>query len=50
MTQNNLGNALSDLAERSEGPQAAAYLEQAVAAYRGALQVEPASNCRRIGR
>jgi tetratricopeptide (TPR) repeat protein len=39
MTQNNLGNALDDLAGRSEGPQAAAYLEQSVAAFRSALQV-----------
>jgi tetratricopeptide (TPR) repeat protein len=38
-TQMNLGNALDDLAGRSEGPQAAAYLAQSVAAYRSALQV-----------
>jgi tetratricopeptide (TPR) repeat protein len=43
-TQNNLGNALDDLAGRSEGAQAAAYLEQAVAAYRSALQVTTEAN------
>jgi tetratricopeptide (TPR) repeat protein len=51
MTQNNLGTALADLAGRSEGAQAGAYLEQAVAAYRSALQVRteasfPAGWCR----
>ncbi len=39
MTQNNLGVALRALAERSEGAQAGAYLEQAVDAHRKALQV-----------
>ena len=39
MTQNNLGVALRALAGRSEGAQAAADLQQAVEAYRSALQV-----------
>ena len=39
MTQNNLGEALAALAGRNKGPEAAAYLEQAVTAYRDALQV-----------
>jgi tetratricopeptide (TPR) repeat protein len=43
-TQNNLGVALGDLAQRSEGPQATAYLEQAVGAYRGALEVSTESD------
>jgi tetratricopeptide (TPR) repeat protein len=37
--QNNLGAVLDELAGRSEGAQAAEYLQQAVAAYKGALQV-----------
>jgi tetratricopeptide (TPR) repeat protein len=43
-TQDNLGNALSKLAHRSEGAQAETYLEQAVAAYRSALQVRTEGN------
>jgi hypothetical protein len=39
MTQNNLGNALRDLAERSEGAQASQFLQQAVDAFSSALQV-----------
>jgi hypothetical protein len=39
MTQNNLGIALDDLAERSEGEKAAQYLAQTVDACRNALQV-----------
>ena len=39
MTQNNLGNVLSDLGERSSGEESGKYLEQAVAAYRAALEV-----------
>ena len=38
-TQNNLGNALSDQAERSGGAQAARLLGEAVAAYKNALTV-----------
>ena len=38
MTQNNLGIVLSDLGERSEGPQATAYLEQSVTAFRNPLK------------
>ena len=38
-TQNNLGTALRALAGRSDGPQTAAFLDQAVAAYRSALEV-----------
>ena len=38
-TQNNLGNALGDLADRSEGPRAAQLLDQAVEAFRSALKV-----------
>ena len=38
-TQNNLGIAREDLAGQSEGPRAAAYLEQAAGAYRHALEV-----------
>jgi tetratricopeptide (TPR) repeat protein len=37
--QENLGMALWDLARRSDGPQAAAYLEQAAGAFRNALEV-----------
>ena len=48
-TQNNLGNVLRDLGERASGEQGAQYLEQSVAAYRAALEVERASNCRRTG-
>src|SRR5436309_1102688 len=44
MTQDNLGNALRALAERSEGPQAAAYLEQSIAAFRSALEVRAEGN------
>ena len=44
MTQNNLGLALGVLAGRSEGPLAAAYLEQSVAAFRSALQVITEAN------
>ncbi len=40
MTQNNLGSALQSLGEREEGT---ARLDQAVAAYRGALEVYDAS-------
>ena len=43
-TQNNLGVALGDLAGHSEGPQATAYLEQAIAACRGALEVRTESD------
>ena len=39
MTQNNLGNALSTLGEREDGTQR---LEQAVDAYRAALEVQNA--------
>jgi hypothetical protein len=39
MTQNNLGIALKDLGEQSEGAQATAYLQQSVDAYRSALEV-----------
>ena len=39
MTQNNLGNALGNLASRSEGPRATELLDQAVEAYRSALKV-----------
>jgi len=39
MTQNNLGIVLKDLGERVSGEQGAQYLEQAVAAYRAALEV-----------
>ena len=39
MAQNNLGNAFMGLAVRSEGPQAVAYREQALRAYRQALEV-----------
>ena len=49
MTQNDLGIALGDLASRSEGAQAAQYLQQAVEAYRSALQVSPESSCPRTG-
>ena len=38
-TQNNLGVALCNLGERSEGAEAAIYLQQSVDAYRSALQV-----------
>ena len=38
-TQNNLGNALGDLAAPVEGPRAAELLQEAVEAYRAALQV-----------
>jgi tetratricopeptide (TPR) repeat protein len=41
--QNNLGTALTDLAERSEGTQIAQYLQQAVEAYNSALQVKTES-------
>jgi tetratricopeptide (TPR) repeat protein len=43
-TQNNLGPALRALAERSAGPQAAAYLEQSVTASRSALEVRTEGN------
>ena len=39
MTQDNLGNALAALGKRREGAQASQYLQQAVDAYRSALQV-----------
>jgi tetratricopeptide (TPR) repeat protein len=39
MTQNNLGNALSDLAGRSEGAAGVQALNDAVSAYRSALEV-----------
>ena len=39
MTQNNLGVALWDLGGRSSGEESGKYLEQAVAAYRAALEV-----------
>ena len=39
MTQNNLGNALSDQGNRTEGPKGAALLVEAVTAYRGTLEV-----------
>ena len=38
-TQNNLGNVLWALGERASGEQGAQYLEQAVAAFRAALEV-----------
>ena len=46
-TQNNLGNALVALGERETGT---ARLEEAVAAYRAALEELTASGCRSIGR
>jgi hypothetical protein len=39
MTQNNLGTALSNLADRTEGPKGAELLAQAVSALRSALEV-----------
>ena len=39
MTQNNLGNALSDQANRTEGTKGVELLAQAVTAYRSALEV-----------
>ena len=44
-TQNNLGITLDDLAGRSEGPQAAAYLKQAVPPFAVRCRLTPASNC-----
>ena len=44
MTQNNLGIALRNLAERSEGAQASQYLQQAVDDFRSALQVRTESD------
>ena len=46
MTQNNLGAALLRLGERESGT---ARLEEAVAAYRAALEEGPASGCRSNG-
>ena len=39
MTQNNLANALSDQAARTEGPKGAELFAQALIAYRRALEV-----------
>ena len=39
MTQNNLGNALQELGTRSGGEEGRKLLEEAVAAYRSALEV-----------
>ena len=39
LTQNNLGNALRDQADRTEGTKGAELLAQAVSAYRSALEV-----------
>ncbi len=46
MTQNNLGNALETLGEREEGT---ARLEEAVAAYRAALEVFEVASPRQAG-
>ena len=48
-TQNNLGAALYELGTRSGGEEGRKQLEDAVAAYRSALEVGPRPNCLRIG-
>ena len=51
MTQNNLGDALGDLAGRSEGPRAAELWQEAVDAYRLALEVHTREQLpQRLGR
>ncbi len=45
MTQNNLGNVLSDLGERSAAEESTKYLQDAVAAYENALTIfTPSTN------